>query len=512
MRKIRDVLRLRAAGLSHRQIAKSLGLGRSTVGEYLARAEEADLAWPLPETLAEADLERLLFPDAHPLPEGRPLPDWAEVHRELRRDGVTLFLLWEEYRAAHPEDGYQYSRFCDLYQRFTGKLSPSMRQVHRAGEKTFVDFSGKKPAIVDPETGEVREVELFVAALGASGFTYAEATPGQDLDSWITAHLNMFAYFEGSSSILVPDQLKSGITKACRYEPGINRTYEEMATHYGAVVIPARVRRPKDKPKAELSVLLAQRWILAVLRNRVFFSLEALNDAIRELLDRLNDRPLQKLKVSRRQLFEEIDRPALRPLPPTRYEKGIWSYPKVNIDYHVEVEGNFYSVPYQLLKEQMEARTTATTVEIFLQSRRITSHRRLRGRGRYSTYPDHMPPSHRAHREWTPSRLIDWAAKTGPHTAELVTRIFETRAHPEQGYRSCLGLMRLGKTYGSDRLEEASRRALRLRAYRYHTVKNILSAGTDQVPLPEETSTPAAPSHENIRGASYYATQEEIPC
>ncbi len=436
--------------------------------------------------------------------------------RSLRRPGVTLSLLWQEYRArpgsCHPRDGYQYSRFCDLYHRFAGKLSPSMRQVHVAGEKTFVDFSGNRPAIVDPKTGEVTEVELFVAALGASGYVYAEATPSQDLDSWITAHQNMAAYLGGSTAIWVPDNLKSGITTPCRYEPGVNRTYEELAAHYGAVVIPARVRRPKDKAKVELSVLLAQRWILAVLRNRTFFSLEELNAAIRDELDRLNDRPMQKLKVSRRQLFEALDRPALRPLPLGRYEKGIWSYPRVNIDYHVEVENNYYSVPYQLLKEVVEARTTATTVEIIFHSKRVASHRRLRGRGRHSTHRDHMPASHRAHLEWTPSRLVRWAEKTGPHAAELVTHILDTRPHPEQGYRSCLGLMRLGKKYGEARLEAASRRALHLRSYSYRTVKNILSAGTDRLPLETESPAPAAPSHENIRGAAYYAAPKEIPC
>jgi len=513
MRKIRDVLRLHAAGLSHRQIARSLGLGRTTVREYLARAEVAELVWPVPEDRCETDLERLLFPGANPFPErGRPRPDWARVHRELSRPGVTLSLLWQEYRTDHSQDGYQYSRFCDLYRRFAGKLSPSMRQVHVAGEKTFIDFSGKKPAIVDPKTGEVTEVELFVAALGASGFIYAEATPGQDLDSWIGAHQNMAAYFGGSTAIWVPDNLKSGITTPCRYEPGVNRTYEELAAHYGAVVIPARVRRPKDKPKVELAVLLAQRWILAVLRNRIFFSLEELNAAIREELDRLNDRPMQKLGVSRRRLFEELDRPALRPLPLGRYEKAVWSYPRVSIDYHVEVEGNYYSVPYQLMKEVVEARTTATTVEIIFNPKRVASHQRLRGQNRYSTHRDHMPASHRAHLEWTPSRLIGWAEKTGPHTAELVTHILDTRPHPEQGYRSCLGLMRLGNKHGEARLEAASRRALHLRSYSYRTVKNILSAGTDRLPLQNETPAPAAPSHENIRGAAYYATQEEIPC
>lgn len=440
MRKIREAIRLRHSGLSHRQIAKSLGLGSSTVGDYLQRAQAAGLHWPLPEELDDTALERRLFsnigrsPDALP----RPQPDWSLVHRELRRTGVTLLLLWQEYRESSP-DGYQYSRFCDLYHGFAKKLNPSMRQIHRAGEKIFVDFSGKKPEITDPRTGEITELELFVGALGASGFTYAEAVLGQDLSCWIRAHQNMLAYFHGSSAIYVPDNLKSGITTPCRYEPGVNRTYEEMAAHYGAVIIPARVRRPKDKPKVELSVCLAQRWILATLRNRTFFSLPELNEAIREKLELLNDRPTQKLKVSRRQLYEQIDRPTLRPLPPQRYEIAEWSRPRVSVDYHVEVDRNFYSVPFSLLHERPDARATATTVEVFFKARRVASHCRLRGRSQYVTLSEHMPPAHQAHLEWSPSRLLQWAEKTGPATAEVVAHILRHRPHPEQGYRACSG-------------------------------------------------------------------------
>lgn len=513
MRKIRDVLRLRwDGGLSVRQIAKSLGLGRSTVGDTLSRALAAGLQWPLRGDLDETALERLLYraPAGHPMVEPRPQPEWSVLHRELRRKGVTRFLLWQEYRAVHP-DGYEYSRFCELWQRFSRTLTPSMRQVHRAGEKTFVDYSGVRPEIVDPRTGEVTAVELFVGALGASGYTYAEATLSQDLPCWIGSHQRMFTFFGGCSSILIPDNLKSGVTKPCRYEPGINRTYEDMATHYGAVVIPARVRKPKDKPKAELSVLLVQRWILAVLRNRIFFSLTELNEAIWELLPRLNDRPLQKLGVSRRDLFEQLDRPALKPLPATRYELGVWSRPRVSIDYHIEVEKNYYSVPYALIREQVEARLTATTLEVFFRDKRVTSHARLRGRHQYATDRAHMPASHRAHLEWSPSRLLHWAQATGSATAELVTEILATRPHPEQGYRSCLGILRLGKTHGADRLEAASRRAIHLRSYRYHTVKNILASGADRLALDEEVASASTPRHPNIRGADYYATQE-TPC
>jgi transposase len=512
MRKIRDVLRLHFQGrLTNRQIAQSLGLSRSTVAEYLGRAETAGLGWPLPEGLDETTLEQRLFPpfflfDSRP----RPQPEWASVHRELRRDGVTLFLLWQEYRAVHSE-GYQYSRFCELYGRFVGKLAPSMRQVHRAGERIFIDFSGKKPHLVDPRTGEVIEVELFVGALGASGYIYAEATMGQDLLCWIGAHQRMFVFYEGCSAILTPDNLKSGITKPCRYEPGVNRTYEEMADYYGAVVIPARVRKPRDKPKVELAVLLAQRWILARLRNRTFFSLAKLNAAIWELLPSVNDRPIRRLGVSRRQLFEDLDRPALKPLPPQPYELAEWFQGKANIDYHMEVDDNFYSVPYQIRQERLEARATITTVEIFFHSRRIASHPRQWGKGKYATLSEHMPASHRAHLEWTPSRLIEWAGKTGPATAQLAAHIMENRPHPEQGFRSCLGLMRLSKKHGAERLEAASRRALHLRSYSYQTVKNILATGTDRLPLEDEVPALPLSPHENVRGADYY-TEKEIPC
>jgi len=509
MRKTRDVLRLRwQGGLSFRQISSSLGLGRSTVGDTLSRAEKADLQWPLPEDLDDAALEGLLYGEGVPEPPPqRPRPEWPRICRELRRKGVTLYLLWEEYRAVHL-DGYQYSRFCELYSRFARKLSPTMRQVHRGGEKIFVDFSGLRPEIVDPKTGEVTQVELFIGALGASGYTYAEATGSQDLACWIGAHQRMFHFFEGSSAILVPDNLKSGITRPCRYEPGVNRTYEEMAAHYGTVVIPARVRRPKDKPKAELSVLLAQRWILAVLRHRTFFSLDELNEAIWELLPRLNERKLQKLDVSRRDLFEQLDRPLLQPLPPQRYELGEWFSPRVNIDYHVEIKKNYYSVPYTLVREKVESRVTATTVEILFKDKRVASHVRKPGRGKYSTQSAHMPAAHRAHLEWTPSRLIHWAQKAGPATREVVTHILETRPHPEQGYRACLGIMRLGKTHGDDRLEAASARAIHLCSFSYQTVKNILASGTDRLPLDEETDASSTPAHGNVRGPSYYASKE----
>jgi transposase len=505
MRRIREVLRLRhEGGLSHRAIARSCGVGLGTVCEYLRRAAEAGLSWPLPADLDERALEGRLFKAPAAVVRERAMPDCAYIHQELKRTGVTLQLLWEEYREANPE-GYGYSQFCEHYRRWVGKVEPSMRQVHRAGEKTFIDFSGKRPHIVDAKTGEQIEVELFVAALGASCYTYAEATHTQQLPEWIGAHTRMLEYFGGSTAIWVPDQLKSAVAQSCRYEPGVNRSYQELADHYGAVVVPARPRKAKDKAKVESMVLIAQRWILARLRNRTFFSLGELNAAIQELLERLNRRPMRKVGKSRRELWEQLDRPALKPLPVSRYELAHWKRCRVNIDYHVDVERHPYSVPYQLVEEEVEARYTASIVEIYHKGRRVASHRR-RYDHQPSTVAEHMPSSHRAHAEWTPSRLIHWAEKSGPATGRVVAGILKNRPHPEQGYRACLGLMRLGRHYGAGRLEAACERAEHLRSYSYRTVKNILSSAQDRLPFADETASEATPGHDNIRGPAYYAT------
>ena len=512
MRKIREVLRLKhEQGLSHQAVARACAVGVGTVNRYLQRAAQCGLVWPLPAELDDAALESRLFPRAVPVHD-RIQPDCAHIHRELKRDGVTLQLLWEEYAQVHP-DGYRRSQFCEIYRQWTRRLRPSMRQVHRAGEKTFIDFSGKRPTLVDRRTGELRPVELFVAVLGASSFTYVEATETQQLPDWVNVHIRMVEYFGGATALWVPDQLKSAVTRPCRYEPDVNRTYEDLAAHYGAVVVPARPRKPRDKAAAEGSVLLAQRWILARLRDQTFFELGALNAAIRVLLDQLNDRPMQKLGVSRRALYEQVDRPALRSLPTTRYVLAHWKRCRVNIDYHVDVERHLYSVPFQLVHEQVEVRYTTNTVEIFYRGKRLTSHRR-RYDGQPSTHPEHMPSAHRAHAEWSPSRLIRWAEQAGPATGQLVARIIERRPHPEQGYRACLGIMRLGRQYGNDRLDAASARAMALGSYRYRTVKNILTAGQDRLPLEPAAETTPTPTHANIRGADYYATTitEEDRC
>jgi transposase len=495
-------------------VAESLGIGTGTVSGCLSRARKAGIGWPVPDDLDDEALEARVFGPKRPEEGVRASLDLAHVHAEMRRAGVTLQLLWMEYLAANP-GGYRYSQFCEHYNRYRKKLSPVMRQVHRAGEKAFVDFAGHRPQIVDADTGEVRSVELFVGALGASSYIFARAVERQDLASFIELNVAMVEAFGGAPEIFVPDNLKSAVTGPCRYEAVVNRTYEDMATHYGAVVIPARAYRPRDKAKVEQSVLLAERWILASLRNRTFFSLAELNEAIAEKVTDLNERVMRRMGVSRRELFEKYDRPALKPLPSTSYQMGIWKTCTVSIDYHIEFEHNVYSVAHPLVGQKVEVRSTARCVEIFLRSTRIASHPRLYGRGKASTLLEHMPASHRAHSEWTPSRLIEWGQKAGPATGHVVSEILRSRPHPEQGYRACLGLMRLGRTHGVDRLEAACARAKRLGAESYQTVKNILQNGLDRQelpPLPAAGSTTSLPDHENIRGAACYDETEALPC
>ncbi len=512
MRYLREILRLRHAGLSQREIARSLSIGLGTVCECLRGAAAAGLSWPLPPELDDAQLERLLQEQCGEAARSRRvLPDLAHLHTELRRRGVTLQLLWVEYLRDHP-DGYRYTQFCEHYRRFARRLSPPMRQVHRAGEKCFVDFAGQKPWVVNRKTGELIAGELFVGVLGASSYTYAEVVPSQQLPHWIGAHVRMLEFFGGAPQVLVPDCLKDAVTTPCRYEPSLNRTYQDLAAHYGTAVIPARPGHARDKAKVEAGVQVAERWLLAVLRNRTFFNFAEINGAIRPLLESLNTRPMKHLGASRRELYERLDRPALRALPTNRYEMAEWKDCTVNIDYHVAVEHNYYSVPHQLVGERVETRTTCNVVEILYRSRRIASHARLRGKGRYATSPKHMPASHRAHAQWSPSRLIGWAEKTGPATGRVVAEILRTRPHPEQGYRSCLGIIRLAERHGAARVEAACERAERLRAASYKTVRNILGAGLDSLPFEEpEQTTHTLPAHENIRGAGYFHKQEE-PC
>jgi len=513
MRKVQEVLRLLlVCGLSQRQVSQALGVGRASVAEYVARVQRAGLleSW---ESVSEEELESRLYPPARraPAQAERPEADWAAVHEELKCRDMTLSLVWQEYREQHP-DGYQYSRFCDLYRAWRGKQDLCMRQVHRPGEKLFVDYCGATVPVVDAGTGEEREAQVFVAVWGASSYTFAEATWSQSLSDWIGSHVRAFEFSGGLPELVIPDNLRSGVTRACRYEPELNPTYHDLAVHYGVAVMPARVRKPRDKAKVEAGVQLVQRWILARLRNRTFFSLGELNQVIRELLDPLNQRPFRKRPGSRRSVFESLEQPALRPLPAERYTYAEWKKARVHIDYHVEVEGHYYSVPYQLVSQQLDVRVSAQTVECFAKGKRVSSHLRSLLRGAHTTQSGHMPQAHREYADWTPERLVRWARESGPSVSGLIERVMATRAHPQQGFRSCLGIMRLGQSYGAERLEAACRRALVVDAISYRSVRSILQAGLDRQEVPTGEPSAALPQvHENLRGASYYGG-EEWPC
>ena len=506
MRKTREILRLAwGRGLASRQVARSVRVSPSTVMAALSRATVAGLSWPLPEELDDAALDALLYP-GQKARRGRPEPDYAVMYRELKKKGVTLQLLWQSYREQHPDDGYGYSCFCERYRRWRKKLDVTMRQEHRAGDKLFVDYAGQTIGVTDRDTGEVTDYQVFVATLGASNFTYVELHSSQDLHSWIGGHMRAFEYIGGVPAVSVPDNLKAGVTKACFYEPDINPTYQEMAEHYDTVVIPTRVAKPRDKAKVENGVLQVERWVLAPLRNQTFHTLGELKRAVAERLEWLNDRPLSKLDGTRRSLWRELDRPALKPLPTKRYEVSEWK-PKVavNIDYHVEFERHYYSVPYQLVGERVDVRATSTTVECLYKGKRVASHVRGHKRGHHTTKAEHMPSSHRRHAEWTPSRLINWASTIGPKTAQLVELIINNRPHPEQGYRACLGIIRLHKLHGKERLEAACARAYFFKTHSYRSVESILKTGLDSQPLTPPTQTPSpAIEHDNIRGSEAY--------
>ncbi len=512
MRKLKEVLRLKwQNACSNKQIAKSCNIARSTVREYLRRAQDAGLKWPLDPELDDTVVENLLFPvrETGNCPE-RQMPSMEYLYNELKKKSVTLQLLWYEHKQANP-DGYQYSHFCDLYRRWVKKLDVSLRQEHRAGEKLFIDYAGQTVPIIDRSTGEIIEAQIFLATLGASNYTYAEATLSQDLPSWIKSHVHAFEFFQGVPEILVPDNLKAGVTKPCRYEPDINPTYQDLAEHYGTTVIPARAGKPKDKAKVESAVLVAERWILAALRNHSFFSVAEINKAIAPRLPELNNRKFQKLDTTRRRLFETIDKPALKPIPSRPYEYAEWKKARVNIDYHIEIYRHYYSVAYQLVKEEVDARVTDTTVEVLFKNRRVASHLRSYQEGGFTTLPEHMPKSHQKYLQWTPSRIIKWAGENGPKTQKLVTHILDSRPHPEQGFRSCLGIMRLAKRYCPERLEASCARAILIKAYSYKSVNSILKNGLDQQPLlfeqPEIITKPV--DHPNIRGKQYYSEKEE---
>ncbi len=502
MRQIREVLRHKyALGLSEREIGRALGISKSGVGDAIRRARSCELTWPLPDDLTDHALERRLFPSVEAAtPDRRPKPDWLYVHKELRRRDMTLALLWEEYKARAP-DGYGYSRYCDLYREWLGRQKPTMRQTHVAGDKLFVDFAGRTVEVINPLTGEVRTAQVFVAVLGASSYTYAEAVWSQSLPEWIGAHVRAFAYIQGSVRLVVPDNLKSGIVKACFFEPEVQRTYADMLGHYQAAAVPARPYKPRDKAKAEVGVQVVQRYILARLRNQTFFSLEQLNASIWTSLNDLNNRVMRHLGFSRRQLFDEMERPALRALPTTPYVYAEWRRCRVGIDYHIEVEKHLYSVPHTLLRQEVEARLTAGTVEVFYRNKRVAAHVRTPGRGRPTTVPDHMPSSHQRYADWNIERFQRDAAAIGPATAAMVGVILAAKPHPEQGFRAAIGIINLVKRFDRTRVEAACHRGIDIGARSYTAIVSILKGNLDRAYVTPEG---AVIHHENVRGSGYF--------
>ena len=504
MRRIRELLRLKhEGGLSSRLIAMSLGISKGAVGDYLRRAQAAGLGWPLPEAITDTELERRLFPAAaEVVSAGRPEPVWADVDRELRRRGVTRALLWQEYRAQHPE-GYGYTWFCVSFEAWKARVSPTMRQAHAAGDKVFVDYAGDTMDVFDPQTGAAQPMKLFVAALGASSFVYCEARPSESLPDWIGCHVGMFAAFGGVTTMIVCDNLKAAVTNPDRYDPGINRSYQDMARHYGATVMPARPYKPRDKGKVEQSVLLVERWVSARLRNQRFFSLAELNLQIEGQVADLNARVMRGYGKSRAELFAEIDAPALKPLPAEPYAFATWRRCRVALDYHVEVEGCWYSVPYRLIRELVDVRVVDRTVEAFHKGERVASHAKSPGRRGHTTVADHMPSSHRRHASWTPARITATAEAVGPATAALTQAIMADRPHPEQGFRTCLGVLALEKTYGRARLEAACARGDAIKARSVGSIRSILQTGLDRAYLDPEPQ-PESLRHGNIRGGGYF--------
>lgn len=505
MRKIREILKLKwDLKRSNHEIAIAIGISSSTVSECVRRAQNASLMWPLPEDMGDEKLEQLLYLPSCIKPPTCTI-DWSYINCEMKRKGVTLQLLWEEQKAQHLHD-LSYSRYCARYRDWRSQLDTCMRQHYKVGEKMFVDYAGLKvPIVTDINSGEANLAEIFVAALGASNYTYTEATASQALPDWISSHVRAFEFFGGVAEILIPDNLKSGVNKADRYEPLVNATYNDMAKHYQIAVIPTRVCAPQDKAKVEEAVQNVERTILAKLRNRTFFSLHELNEAIKPLLTELNQKPFQKLPGSRHSQFETLEKPVLRPLPETRYIFAEWKKARAGIDYHIALDGHYYSVPYTLIKKELDVRFTVNLVEVFYQGRRVASHRRNNQKGAFTTVPEHMPRAHQEYAKWTPERLTNWAHHSGMATAALTKKIMESRMHPQQGFRACLGIMRLGDKMGKERLENACQRALAIGAYSYKSVLSILTKNLDKQPIAEKPQTHATEQiHEYVRGADYF--------
>ena len=510
MRKIKDILRLHhEAGLSNRAIAQTLGIGYGTVVDYLKRARQASISWPVPPDLQERDLGKLLFPTQTVTGQRRfTEPDFPAIHQELKRKGVTKLLLWQEYRQQHPDDGYSYAQFCHRYLQWLGHQQRSMRQTHQAGEKLFVDYCGPTMAVINPDTGEIRQAQVFVAVMGASNFTFACASWSQSQEDWLNAHVQAFEYLGGVPHIVVPDNLKSAVRKTHRYEPDINPAYQQLAAHYQTAIVPARPYKPKDKAKAEVAVQIVERWIMARLRHQTFFTLASLNQAIRFLLDDLNQRPLKRLPGTRHSQFKQLDKPALKPLPAVPYEYADIKQARVHIDYHIQYDKHYYSVPHHLVKQAVEVQATRQTLAIYHQGQRVAIHPRNYRQGGHSTCQEHMPQAHQAMSEWSPDRFLSWAGDIGQETREVVNHLLQEKRHPEQSYRRILALLGNAKKYGRDRLNKACGRALLINSPTRSSVESILKQGLDQIEV--ATADPAVQEelsldhHENVRGEDYY--------
>jgi transposase len=511
MKKLREVLRLKIdLKLSNREIGNMLGISSSTVSLYVTTFKRKEIPWDQANSLGDDELNKMLFPVQHLSPKRQfAKPDFEYIHKELKRKGVTLQLLWEEYYDVHKDQSYSRTQFCVLYQEWSRKLNISMRQRHKAGDKLFIDYAGQTIPIVDINTGEIKQAQIFTAVMGASNYTYAEATWSQSLPDWIGSHVRAFEYFGGVVALLVPDNLRSGINKACRYEPDANPLYADMVSYYGTAVLPARPYKPKDKAKVEVGVQIIERWILARLRNHKFFSLTELNQEIRRLLNIANNKAFKKLPGTRLSQFEAIDKPALRPLPTQPYIYSDFKHVRLGFDYHIEIDRHYYSAPYQLIKEKLEVRMTENTVEIFHKNKRIISHIRSHRKGSHTTISEHMPTRHQKHMQWTPGRLLNWGKSIGPQTLIVTKHILQKKDHPEQGYRACLGLLNLAKAYSKERLETACGRAVFYNIFTRRSVANILKEGADKQPLPTNDTEPKNLNHENIRGPKYFTPDDE---
>jgi len=503
MRRIRDCLRLYYENnLSQSHISRSLGISRSTVQDYLSRLTIAGMTYEESKSLPDDDLENMLYnkvKDISPESENKGM-DFSYIHSELAKAGVTLRLLWEEYKRDY-QNGHQYSQYCFYYQKWKKTLKVYMRQNHIAGERLFVDYSGKKPCIVNRFTGEIVEVELFVMCWGYSHYIYAEAQENQQINNWLMGHIRAFNFFGCVSKLIVPDNYKGAVTKAHRYDPDVNPAYTDLAKHYGIGVLPARAYHPKDKAKVENSVLIVQRWILARLRNQVFHSIVELNSAIRKLLGDLNNRQMQKLKKSRLELFLSVDKPNARPLPQTAHVIREWFSPSINIDYHIEVEKRYYSVPWNYYGKKVKACIENGVLSVFYKEKCIATRAVKEKEYHFSTNPEHMPPAHKAQYSWNAALINKQARETGPNTLALINKIIAQKTFPEQGYRPAMGILRLAKSYGSERLEAASGIALQYGLTRTYQIADMLKNGKDR---PADECSGTIENKNNIRGNNYY--------